>query len=358
MKTDIQQIFWLLTGAGAVLLLAILAMANAVKNLLASDFFKQKLRDIEDKAKGAAPVILLMIVASLPFSVFAQAEADVANEPLFVITEQHLWVVAAIDIVLLAVFWFMKRLFDNMVAMTRTEEEKVEWEAREAQAVSKILTDAVPIEREADILMDHDYDGIQELDNNLPPWWKWGFYASIVFAFVYLLNYHVLGTGDLQIAEYQKEVEQANLDVAAYLKESALSVDENTVSVLSEPSDLAAGMEIFKTYCAVCHGQNGEGMVGPNMTDDYWIYGPDIKDIFKTVKYGAKNGMKSWKDELNPLEMQQVSSYLKTLHGTNPANQKEAQGDYYAPESEEETPATTDSLQTTSAEADTTVSAQ
>lgn len=339
MNTDNELIFWLLVGVGFILLLAILAMTNAVKNLLASDYFKQKLREVEDKVKKAAPFIALLLVASIPSIAFAQGESSTMNEPLLKITEREIWIVGAIDIVLLGVFWFMKRLFDNMVAMTRTKEEQAEHEVREVQAFNKILTDAVPVEREHEVLMDHDYDGIQELDNNLPPWWKWGFYFTIGFAIVYLLNYHVFGTGDLQIAEYNKEIEKANADISAYLKESALNVDETSVTILTESSDLSAGLEIYKTYCAVCHGQNGEGMVGPNMTDDYWIYGPDIKDLFKTIKYGAKNGMKSWKDELNPLEMQQVASYLKSLHGTNPANQKEAQGDYYPAESVEEAPA-------------------
>lgn len=337
MNTDNELIFWLLVGAGFVLLLAILAMTNAVKNLLASDYFKQKLKEVGEKAKQAAPFIVLLMVASIPSLAFAQAEATTPSEPLLKITEREIWIVGAVDIVLLGVFWFMKRLFDNMVAMTRTEEEQVEHEVKESQAFNKILTDAIPLEREHEVLMDHDYDGIQELDNNLPPWWKWGFYASIVFAIIYLLNYHVLRTSDLQIAAYEKEVAQANLDIEAYLKESALNVDENSVTVLTESSDVNAGLEIYKMYCAVCHGQKGEGMVGPNMTDDYWIYGPDIKNIFKTIKYGANNGMKSWKDELNPLEMQQVASYLKSLHGTNPANQKEAQGDYYPAETEAET---------------------
>ncbi len=344
MNTDNELIFWLLVGVGFLLLLAILAMTNAVKNLLASDYFKKKLMEVEEKAKKAAPFIALLIIASLPASVFAQAGEVDLSEPLLKITKQEILIVAIIDGILLIVFWFMKRLFDNMVAMTRTQEEQVEHEVKESQAINKILTDAVPIEREDEILMDHDYDGIQELDNNLPPWWKWGFYFTIGFAVIYLLNYHVFGTGDLQIAEYNKEIEQANADIAEYLAESALNVDENSVTVLTESSDLNVGLEIYMSYCAVCHGQNGEGVVGPNMTDNYWIYGPSIKDLFKTIKYGAKNGMKSWKDELNPLEMQQVASYMKSLHGTNPANQKEAQGDYYAPEEEGDAEATIDSL--------------
>ena len=110
------------------------------------------------------------------------------------------------------------------------------------------------------------------------------------------------------------------------------SVDENTVTQLTEASDLAAGQKIFLSpgKCVTCHGAEGGGnAVGPNLTDDYWIYSGNIKTIFKTIKYGAKNGMKSWKDELSAKEMAQVASFIKSLHGSNPKNPKEPQGTLY-----------------------------
>lgn len=331
MNMDYQVVFWALVILGLALLAAIWSLSFAIKRLVGSEFLKERLKELADKSKSVGPLVLMLLGVAYVLPALAQAPADglIGEVPLSNLGETEVIIVAVIDLILFGVVFFLRRLFYDVIKMTKTEEEVVKIEKEEAQALNKFLTDAVPVEREQEVLMDHDYDGIQELDNNLPPWWKWGFYASIVFAIVYLVNFHVLGTGDLQIEAYNKEVEQANKDIEAYLQESALNVDENSVTLLSEAGDLNAGQEIFKTYCAVCHGQLGEGLVGPNMTDDYWIYGPDIKDLFKIIKYGAKNGMKSWKDELNPLEMQQVASYMKSLHGTNPPNQKEAQGDYY-----------------------------
>ena len=158
-----------------------------------------------------------------------------------------------------------------------------------------------------------------------------GFYLTIVVGIFYLVNYHVLKLSPLQAEEYELSILEADAEVAAYLKDQALNVDENTVTFLEGDSDIKAGHSIFSQYCIACHLEGGAGVVGPNLTDDYWVYGDDIKDIFKTIKYGANNGMKSWKDELNPVQIQQVSSYIQTLRGTNPPNPKAPEGDYYAP---------------------------
>jgi cytochrome c oxidase cbb3-type subunit 3 len=185
-----------------------------------------------------------------------------------------------------------------------------------------ILTDTVPIELEHQILMDHEYDGIRELDNNLPPWWTWGFIATIVFAVIYLFNYHVIGYSDLQIKAYDKEVIQANRDIKAYLYQNAMNVDETNVKLLIAPDDLAKGKEIFNTNCILCHKKTGEGDVGPNLTDKAWIYGFDIKDVFYSIKNGQPNGMPEHASKLNPVEIQQVSSYvlqLPFIQGTKPA---------------------------------------
>lgn len=335
MNMNYQVVFWALVILGLALLFTIWGLSQAIKKLVGSAFLKERLKELADKSKGAAPLFLMLLGVAYVLPAAAQAaEGLIPDIPLQGLGQTEVIVVAIIDLMLLGVVFFLRRLFYDVVKMTKTVEEVAEMEVKEAQALNKFITDAVPIEREEEILMDHEYDGIRELDNNLPPWWQGLFYGSIVFGVIYLFYFHVFGAGDLQIAAYEKEVERANIEIAEYLKESALNVDENTVTLLTESTDMVAGQEIFKTYCAVCHGQNGEGQVGPNMTDDYWIYGPKIKDLFKTIKYGAKNGMKSWKDELNPLEMQQVASYMKSLHGTDPANQKEPQGDYYDPAEE------------------------
>lgn len=193
------------------------------------------------------------------------------------------------------------------------------------------MNDAVPVEKEADVLLDHDYDGIKELDNNLPPWWKYGFYLTIVFAFIYMINYHVVGSGTVQLDEYNAQLAEADLLKQERLKLAANNVDENSVTALIADADLTAGRKIFTEKCMVCHGQAGEGNVGPNLTDDYWIHGGNIKDVFKIVKYGfPSKGMISWQSQLNPVQMQQVASFIKTLKGTNPANPKEPQGTLYS----------------------------
>jgi cytochrome c oxidase cbb3-type subunit III len=186
------------------------------------------------------------------------------------------------------------------------------------------LTDAVPIEREHEILLDHNYDGIQELDNNLPTWWLWLFYATIGFAFVYFIYFQTSGYGDNQIQEYEKSMIAAEEE----MKLHASKVDENSATVLTEVAAIESGKALFMENCAACHGKLGEGGVGPNFTDEYWLHGGNIKSIFKTVKFGVpQKGMIAWQSQISPVQIQEVSSYILTLKGTNPPNAKEAQGE-------------------------------
>lgn len=184
-----------------------------------------------------------------------------------------------------------------------------------------------PIEEEADLDLGHNYDGIRELDNKLPPWWLYGFYCTILFACVYLWRYHVSHTAPLSGEEYAISVQKAEVAKAEYLKKAANLVDETTVKQLSDAGDLAAGQKIFETTCFACHGKAGEGGVGPNLTDEYWLHGGSIQDVFKTIKYGwPDKGMKSWKDDFSPSQIAQLASYVRSLQGTHPANAKAPQG--------------------------------
>lgn len=183
---------------------------------------------------------------------------------------------------------------------------------------------------EADVDTGHDYDGIRELDNKLPPWWLYGFYCTIIFAFVYLWRYHVSHSAPLPAEEYRIAVVHAEHEKAEYLKKAANNIDENSVKLLTASADLAAGKAVFESTCFACHGKNGEGGVGPNLTDDYWLHGGSINDVFKTIKYGwPDKGMKSWKDDYSPSQIAQIASYVKSLGGTNPANAKPPQGNLY-----------------------------
>ena len=190
-----------------------------------------------------------------------------------------------------------------------------------------------PLEREADILMDHNYDGIRELDNHLPPWWKWLFYATIGFAGVYLLIFHVFDTLPLQLQEYDNEVTYANEQVLKFKASSPVAViDENTVTATTEALDLADGKQTFLNTCSTCHRKDGGGDIGPNLTDEYWLHGGSIKDLFKVVEYGVPGtNMISWEGVISHEKMRNVSSYILTLQGSNPANAKKPQGEMYRP---------------------------
>jgi cytochrome c oxidase cbb3-type subunit 3 len=195
------------------------------------------------------------------------------------------------------------------------------------------LTKTEPIENELDILLDHDYDGIKELDNNLPPWWVYLFYASIVFGVIYLVRFEVMGA-DNQEMELQKELAQAKIDVAEYMKTAPDLMDEKTVTLLTDPADLAIGKTIFTTNCAACHRADGGGQIGPNLTDDNWILGGGIKNIFHTLVNGGRDGkgMISWKGTLKPKEMQKVASYVISLKGSNPVDPKAPDGEIWVEE--------------------------
>jgi cytochrome c oxidase cbb3-type subunit III len=176
------------------------------------------------------------------------------------------------------------------------------------------------------LLSGHEYDGIKELDNKLPKWWLWLFYITIIFAAVYFTRMHIIQTADKQDDAYKKEVEAAMLKYKDVRQ--ANMIDASTVVQLSDADALAAGKAIFEKSCIACHLAQGQGLVGPNLTDDYWIHGCTIADIFRTITTGVPDkGMISWKDQLNPQQIQQVASYVMSLHGTNPPNPKAPQGD-------------------------------
>jgi len=199
------------------------------------------------------------------------------------------------------------------------------------------LTQSVSIQQEDDIILDHDFDGIRELDNKIPPWWNALFYGAIVFAIIYMIDYHVIGDGNVQESEYAQEMQTASMQLEMLTKSGAM-ITEETVTVLSDAATLAAGKEIFDKNCAACHGMGGEGLVGPNFTDEYWIHGGGIKNIYHIISEGVSaKGMISWKSQLSPNQMQEVGSYILTLKGTNPPNQKGPEGDKWDSSMEEDT---------------------
>ncbi|MFN4081532.1 MAG: cbb3-type cytochrome c oxidase N-terminal domain-containing protein [Saprospiraceae bacterium] len=220
-------------------------------------------------------------------------------------------------------------------------EEPVALEPREdfwTRMRKKYWEDAVPVEREADIMLHHNYDGIRELDNSLPPWWVNMFIITIICGAIYMFYYHFGGGGPLQAEEYEREMEKAKKEIAIALAGKANAVDESNVTLITDALALGEGELIFKNSCAACHGAQGEGnAVGPNLTDEYWLHGGGIQNVFKTIKYGVpEKGMISWQSQLKAADMQKVASYILSLQGTNPPNAKDPQGEIWKPEADDE----------------------
>ena len=164
------------------------------------------------------------------------------------------------------------------------------------------------------LLLDHNYDGIQELDNQLPRWWVWLFYITIIYSAVYLVYYHVSRTGDLQAAEYDKEMKAGEA-----VKLAAMGQFESSIATLTPSTDAAVlnvGSQLYVKYCAPCHRADGGGLVGPNLTDNYWIHGSSYADTVKVIWDGVPaKGMITWKTVLKPEDIKAVASYIYTLRG-------------------------------------------
>jgi cytochrome c oxidase cbb3-type subunit 3 len=246
-----------------------------------------------------------------------------------------LFILIAIEITLNAVNRVMYQL------MTPEEKAKLDYEnslsLKEStwfKDLMQKLTKTQPIEKEGDLLLHHDYDGIKELDNNLPPWWVYLFYITIIFGVIYLARFEIFGA-DNQEMELKKEMAQAKIDVDEYLKTAPDLMDEKTVVLLTDKESLEAGKEIFTTNCAACHRADAGGQIGPNLTDDHWILGGGIKNIFHTITNGGRDGkgMVSWKTNgMKPKEIQKVASYILSLQGSKPKEPKEPEGEIWTDE--------------------------
>jgi cytochrome c oxidase cbb3-type subunit III len=193
-----------------------------------------------------------------------------------------------------------------------------------------VFTRAVPVEQEADVMLDHDYDGIKELDNALPPWWKWGFYFTIIVAVIYIFNYHVFGTGKNPEQEYAAEMAEGKRVEELYKARTKDQVDENNIT-MADADGIAAGKALFTQSCVACHMADGGGGIGPNLTDEYWIHRGGLNDIYNTIKIGyPEKGMQSWQTMYSPTQMRNLTCFVKSLKGTKPANPKAPQGDIFS----------------------------
>lgn len=317
-----------------LLALAIAILANVVNT--AAALYREKLREKrEANGGGIAAAIITLLMLGGPLSAIAQeaAAAPAVNTSINGLSPMVFYLmigVIAIEIIILIALVYQLRF---LMGIEAKEEKKPVAAAKPAKPKESWwwkLNKSADIEQEQDIDLSHDYDGISELDNKLPPWWTVAFGLTILFSVVYLYRYHVSHSAPLQIEELEIAIKKGEAEKAAYLAKSAGNVDENSV-VMLDAAAIASGKALFAGNCIACHGNAGEGnAVGPNLTDNYWINGGSINDIFKTIKYGVvEKGMKSWKDDFSPIKMAQLASYIKSLQGTNPANAKEPQGELY-----------------------------
>jgi cytochrome c oxidase cbb3-type subunit III len=265
--------------------------------------------------------------------------ADPINHPMMPLYTVTSFVFFVIVLVLLVAIYLV-RILDLLVKQSEKDRAKKlgivyapkpSWWEKMWQSANNF----VPLAQEKDIELNHSYDGIKELDNHLPPWWKWLFYGTIIWGAVYLVVYHVSSTMPLQIAEYQSEVEDAAEEVRKLRASQPLqAIDENALTFSSDAEIINKGKSVFTgNNCASCHRIDGGGnTIGPNLTDNYWLHGGEIKNIFGTIKNGVvEKGMPAWGKLMSPQEVRDVTFYVMSLQGTNPLNGKAPQGNLFKP---------------------------
>jgi len=316
----------------AVVLLLPLYMTGQTLLLAAKDQLNNS-KNKTDLTKGLGTLLLLMFFSQLVSAQTADAAAPAAAATTMNGFDIYTWLLMLVIVVEVFLIGLFSRLTSNFFRSAYTPVKEVggaekSWVSRVWDRMNRFK----PLEEESGMDTGHNYDGIRELDNITPPWFTAGFLLTILFAGVYLWRYHVSESAPLQIEEYEIAMAQADAEDAARLSSQANKVDENSVVMLG-PSDIEQGKKIFGEKCAACHMAHGGSMaggVGPNLTDDYWINGGSIKEVFTTIKYGRPDkGMISWKDQLSPMQMAQAASFIKSIKGSNPPGAKEPQGDLY-----------------------------
>jgi len=274
--------------------------------------------------KGFLSIAMLLTISASAF-----AQAPEVKSPAISGTEMVLYLLLGVSffvaiqliVTLVTALNLLQRLSRKPESIETKPVETISW-WRKFAGMS-----VLPADEKKLIIEGHDYDGIHELDNRMPPWLQSLFAGTIVIAIAYFA-YYFSGMGDFQLAELDKEIAQAEIDKKAYMEKVGASMDENNVTLLTDPTVIDQGKKTFQEKCSACHGMDGGGTVGPNLTDSYWLHGTGIKNLFKTIKYGVpEKGMISWEKQLSPTDIQKVASYVLTLKGSTPANPKEPQGE-------------------------------
>jgi cytochrome c oxidase cbb3-type subunit III len=320
------------------LLLAIGLLANVI--LGAAQMYLQRYKEEQKRSSDSviAKTVTILLLCFMSHALFAADTPTIAAPVETTIAGLGLYsfyamiaVILLEIMILLGLLYNLKKILSKEAALSGSKDAVMEEPKLNAFGIWWDKINSLrPIQEEATIDLGHDYDGIRELDNRLPPWWLYGFYLCIIFAGIYLYRYHVSHSAPLSAEELAIDMDKAAIEQEEFLKKSANKVDENSVTYLSGAADLDAGKKVFETVCAACHLKDGGGAVGPNLTDNYWLHGGSIKDIFKTLKYGwPEKGMKSWKDDYSPVQLAQISSYVKSLQGTKAGTPKEPQGVLY-----------------------------
>lgn len=289
------------------------------------------------------PLIFFALVGAMEYFVDSGADFAFVKYPLIsLFLVVFLVLLIAIEIIISAV--------DTILYQILPEEEKKKVDAKNSlsfkesewyKSLMEKLTRTVPIENEEQLLLNHDYDGIKELDNVLPPWWVYLFYSCILFGIIYLVRFEILGAPDQEM-ELKNEMAQAKIDVAEFMKTAPDMMDEKSVILLTDATSLTQGKTIFTTNCVACHRADGGGQIGPNLTDEYWILGGDIKNLFHTITNGGRDGkgMIAWsKNGLKPTEIQKVASYVLSLQDSYPKDPKAPEGEIWEDENEPKTDA-------------------
>ncbi|MFY0591108.1 cbb3-type cytochrome c oxidase N-terminal domain-containing protein [Roseivirga sp.] len=246
--------------------------------------------------------------------------------------------VLIVALLVLVVAFYVLQVMKTLLEKNRTEAQQLAEQAQPSWFAQQWMkwNALKPLADEETILLDHDFDGIQELDNHLPPWWKGLFYLTIVYAVVYILVFHVFESSPLQEEEYAIEMAEAAAEKAKRVEDVVYDFDETTVTVTTEPEAIASGMEFFNGNCAICHKADGGGLAGPNLTDEYWRNGGGMKNIYKVIKNGVQGtAMIPWESRLNPDQMRGLASYVLTLQGTNPPGALPPDGELYKEEEEQ-----------------------
>lgn len=298
-------------------------------------------------------VVLFILAMTITFSGFAQETVattpifwdDPFNHPMLPFYLLTLFIFVVVSLVGVVAIYLIKIL--NMMSEQAEHEKaqklgiayaakvswwKVSWWDKFFQKVNAY----VPVEQEKSIELHHNYDGIKELDNHLPPWWTWLFIGTIGFAAIYIVVFHFTDTLPLQEQEYQNELTVAEEEARKFRASQPQAVmDESTLVYTPDAASIEKGKLVFMSNnCGSCHRSDGGGnAIGPNLTDEYWLHGGDIKKVFQTIKNGViEKGMPAWGKAMSPQDVKDVTFFVMSLKGTNPAEAKAPQGELFVQE--------------------------